>query len=314
LRFRLDFASCEDSFYSQGGFTCVDLGPFPAAGQSAIVACSGSDANVLFSNAVRGEGIFVLSTDTSEGLPAYISCSLTTDGGADIQKVAFDISGRDELYLQNSFGSLRLEACDELDCHLKVSYAYSVENAGYVEVSVNSLDRARKGNTQVLLPILGPSLIAPGSTVIASESETINICSNQVYSTTIYVEAVPPTGSTCVTSARFQFETSFDTTGMISSQAPDTTPSLAPSEIPIKIPSEAPSNMLSQKSSLPSDGPTTVPSVSPTEKCELDLETTCIPPPGASSCDVTPPAVVQCSGRPFEVSEKCAYCFNKLKR
>jgi hypothetical protein len=132
VRFRLDFASCGDSYYNQAGFTCADLGPFPAAGQSARVDCSDSDANVMFSNLVREKGTFGFFAVTSSGLPAYISCSLTTNDGSDIQKVAFDLSGGDELYLQNTFGSLRLEACDELDCHLNVSYFYLVGNEGNV--------------------------------------------------------------------------------------------------------------------------------------------------------------------------------------
>jgi hypothetical protein len=313
VRFRLDFASCGDSYYDQAGFTCADLGPFPAAGQSARVECSDSDANVMFSNLIREEDNFAFFADTSAGLPAYISCSLTTDDGSDVQKVAFDLSGGDELSLQNTFGSLRLEACDELDCHLNVSYSYSVENVGNVAVSVNSLDRTRNDNTQVLLPILGPRLIAPGSTVVASESETINLCSNQVYSTTINAEAVPPTASACLASASFQFETSFDTIGTMSFQAPTTISPLASSDIPNTVPSQAPSNIPSQTTSdfpsqipswFPSGGQATAPSASPTTQCEFDLETTCIPPPGASSCNVTTPAEVQCSGRPFEVSEK----------
>jgi hypothetical protein len=293
-RFRLDFASCGESYYNQAGFTCVDLGPFPPAGHSARVDCSDSDANVMFSNLVKEGNIFVFFADASSGLPAYIS-------------------GGDELYLQNTFGSLRLEACDELDCHLNVSYSYWVENEGNVAVSVNSLDRTRNHNTQVLLPILGPILIAPGSTVVASESETINICSNQVYSTTIKAEAVPPAASACTVSASFHFETSFDTIGTTTLQAPTTMPSLASIDIPSKFPSQAPSNIPSQTPSdflnqipslLPSGGQATVPSASMTTKCEFGLETTCIAPPGASSCNVTPPAVVKCSGRPFEVSEK----------
>ena len=43
---------------------------------------------------------------------------------------------------------------------------------------------------------------------------------------------------------------------------------------------------------------TTAPS---TEVCEFDLETTCIPPPGSTSCSAAPPPVAQCKGRPYEM-------------
>ena len=155
-----------------------------------------------------GDTVTLNANRGSNGLPESVTCMLFT-AGSDVpdQMFTMNLSSDDELYLQDTFGSFQLEACDVMDCMIEVTYAYTVVNTGQTDATVTTFTRERDDEILDLLAagMLDPVIIAPGSTGSAEEKELVNYCKDAVYFTKVDVDAVPPTGLSCPATANYEF-------------------------------------------------------------------------------------------------------------
>jgi len=156
-----------------------------------------------------GDTVTLNSNRGTNGLPEIVTCMIfTSENSEQAQEFVINLSADDELYLQDSFGSFQLEACNMMDCMVEVAYEYTVVNTGNTIANVTSFVRERDGDILDLLAsgLLEPTLIGPGSSGSASETELINYCQDSVYFTKVDVDAIPPTGLSCPASATYEFE------------------------------------------------------------------------------------------------------------
>jgi hypothetical protein len=147
-----------------------------------------------------------LSGNDGGPLPREVTCFIfVASSSSPVQTFTIDLSGEQGLFLLDTFGSFQLEACDELDCMVEVTYEYTVINTGGVEATIEKFEREREGD---ILDLTGevPAIVSPGSTISASETEIVNYCLDAVYFTEVTVEAVPESGGLiCPATADYQF-------------------------------------------------------------------------------------------------------------
>ena len=281
LRFKLEFCTCEEGENAQG-LSCTDEGALPGAGESARVTCTDTNDNLLFSQNIQDGSDVIMSGEG--GLPPMITCSVFSITGEILQSLTVDASGSTDLFLKDKFGSLTLEACDEQDCISEVTYIYTLQNNGAVDIEVTKFERDREGEIVDLLPEV--TTLVPGESFVTAETESIDVCEDASICTTITME--DSTGN-CGDTDEYCFE--------ISTEPRPPTPE--PTPVPTPDPTPAPSGTPTQP---PVPGATPVPTPSPTpaptapETCEFELEIEC------PNCNATPPPVAQCEGRPLAMS------------
>jgi hypothetical protein len=204
VRFRLEFCKCEEGRNTQGG-DCVDEDTLPPSGETVRITCADGDDTLLFSsNVMEGDDV----TITGDGaLPDAVTCSIFSTGGDLLQSFTIDTSGDTDLFLKDKFGSFTLESCDAQDCIMEVTYTFEAENTGSVPIEVTSFDRTRSGEQVDLLTELESTDIAPGESVSASETESIDTCVGSEYFTTLDMVAVSPDGLECPDEADYFFVT-----------------------------------------------------------------------------------------------------------
>lgn len=154
-----------------------------------------------------GDALTLMGNDIGP-LPEEVTCFIYVASDSNpVQSFTIDLSGEQELFLLDTFGSLQLEACDELDCMVEVTYAYTVINTGSVDATIEKFERERDGVVLDLLNSVELTVVSPGNTASSSETEFVNYCLDAVYYTVVTVEAVPETGGLiCPATAEYEFE------------------------------------------------------------------------------------------------------------
>lgn len=230
---------------------------------------------MLFSQNVEDGSDIILSDES--GLPPLIACSVFSATGEILQSFDIDSSGSTNLFLKDKFGSMTLEACNEQDCISTVTYTYTVENDGSVDIEVVKFEREREGEIADLLRE-DMALLLPGEFLVTAETESIDVCVDASVCTSVTMDDA--TGS-CGDTAEYCFELTIEPR--------------PPTQEPTPVPTQEPT-------STPTDDPTPAPTPKPTPaptvpgKCEFELEIEC------PNCNATPPPVAQCEGRPLAMS------------
>jgi hypothetical protein len=83
------------------------------------------------------------------------------------------------------------------DCLLDVTYTYTVENIGIADFNILIFNRTRNNETMNLVPLLDDTFLAIGDTTAVQETEEIDRCVAQSFSTKIDVKMVPTAESIC---------------------------------------------------------------------------------------------------------------------
>ncbi|CAB9511455.1 expressed unknown protein [Seminavis robusta] len=212
LRFSLEFCSCADSINTQEGFLldCYDLLPFPSSADNSVrVTCVAvADNALLFSSTIQDGDDVLIAAEVLDGdfLPEETSCSIFTKDGLLIQSFIINTSGNVDLALTNKFASLSLQACDTQDCRMEAKYSFVVSNTGMVPLTVTSLERARNGELENLLPDLESTQLAPGEVGRVGEAETADLCEGEDYFFTVLnYMAVTSNGDGCEGEADYFF-------------------------------------------------------------------------------------------------------------
>jgi len=226
----------------------------------------GSPLNVEPAVVPPGEQ-FTVTSPSGGDLPEWINCTIQGDSGV-IQENIIETSGFVTLNVQDKFGGLTLEACDDIDCIQELCYFYNFTNIGSTDMDITLIERYYNGETFDLLPFVPVNPLPVGETTFVEEKTTMNICQEQVSCVDIYTEASPELGGDiCFANDTYKI--------FITTPPPTPRPTLPPIQ------------------------PTAPPTPPPTTPCTIDFTTACIPPPPATDCSAIPPAVEQCQGRPL---------------
>lgn len=217
LRFKLtSYTFCNDSIHSQQqqhGILdeCLDLScnnSTPTLENVQISCFSHVDGtwDAFQSQLVVGD-TWTLRANRGYALPEQVTCRLSTSG-TPVQSVTVNLD--QDLFLQDSFGSLLLEACDDFDCQVPVTYEYTVLNAGEsAEITVTTWERERQDKVLDLLelPTATSVIISPNQTGSLLETEVINACRDAEIATTVSVKAVASSmGLPCSATTLHSFE------------------------------------------------------------------------------------------------------------
>eukprot|EP00980_Cylindrotheca_fusiformis_P009358 scaffold2047_cov129-Cylindrotheca_fusiformis.AAC.37 len=220
LKFKLVSSTCSESAHSQDEkFFCESTGEMmPSQGKQVRVSCtSGSGPpQILLHDHLTTIGTLVTVESTNGGLPDYLLCEVKTREGNELQQLALDTSGHEDLFLKNTFGMLQLDSCtvanrQSQSCTIPVQYRYSVSNVGSTFIDVVQVERTRNAEVLDLTP-QGPvtELRAgenePGDSVFMEEDDYVDICSPEPYRTTVLARSDPQLGGeSCVDMTNYVF-------------------------------------------------------------------------------------------------------------
>jgi hypothetical protein len=268
LKFRYVDCTCEESMNNQEGTACSDLSLFHPGAVN--VACVGGDGgptlHVSPENVMPRETLVLTDPDDSP-LPDEVVCTIT-DGTTTIQEFTFFTDPGKSLNLDNKFGSFELVSCSDetgvgLDCEVLLSYTYDIFNIGTGDMSLEHLNRTRNNVTDSLFDLLEVTNLISGQETSLTEKELTNICVQQLYKTTVSVDAEPENGVICDDDDVYTFTINQPPTEA-PSNSPSASPSASTSALPSPSPSAIPSNSHSvAPSALPSKPPIASPSVLP---------------------------------------------------
>lgn len=200
IKFQFVPSSCEGSRNDQDFvFSCEDVFPIPPE-EFVLVFCAGDDGKLVNVQpmVVNPLGIFVV-TGNDGGLPSGIECNVMSGSGETLQQISFHTAGQVPLSLYDTFGSLRVESCNDLTCIQELCYNYTISNSGSAQMEITVVDYNFNGVVEDLLELVptNKNPLLPGESTSFTEKFTINICSEGNFTTAIDVQADPPNGEMC---------------------------------------------------------------------------------------------------------------------
>jgi hypothetical protein len=128
-------------------------------------------------------------------LPDLIQCFVKDTSGDTLQTFTIGTTGFDDLFLKDIFGSLQLETCDSLNCLVRVTYVYTVQNDGNTQLEIVRLDRTREDMDDNVVNLVQDTSLQPNQKTPAEEPDTIDVCIEARIVTAVTVEGDPPSGS-----------------------------------------------------------------------------------------------------------------------
>jgi hypothetical protein len=184
VRFRYTGGDCSTSDNAQGDAVCIDSNEGPPADVGVLVSCSDGDVSLTQTLVSPGETVEVsASTDL---LPETLVCSVTSEDETIIYQ-ELEFSTQASFSAKNSFGSLEVEQCDDLDCIVDVTYSYTTTNAGEAPISITSLIRDRDGDVVDLTDQVDPKDLDVGESTVVEEPDQVDYCVASSITTSIDV-------------------------------------------------------------------------------------------------------------------------------
>jgi hypothetical protein len=83
------------------------------------------------------------------------------------------------------------------DCNVEVTYMYQLENVGGVSMDITELQRTRGDSTVDLINEVDPKFLAVGESTKVPETEIVDFCLDNTFTTTVTAKADPPAGVPC---------------------------------------------------------------------------------------------------------------------
>ena len=93
------------------------------------------------------------------------------------------------------------------DCDVEVTYMYQLENVGAVGMDITVLERTRGDSTVDLINEVESTFILPGLFVKVPETEIVDFCVANTFTTTVTAKADPPAGVPCEDTDMYTFNT-----------------------------------------------------------------------------------------------------------
>lgn len=202
--------SCGESSNAQGLF-CEDSGePFTSEHENVHVVCKhhtdGSSLTVSPSTVTPGESFAVSPLQGESSLPDQIECILIDSVGNKVQQVTIDTSGKIELHLKNTFGSLEVNGCDNVSCLEEISYTYTFQNVGTTDADIILANRDLNGGIFSLIHFLPRNPLAPGTTTSVTKKKMIDVCKGEEYTVKLNADGATNTGKRCEANDELRFE------------------------------------------------------------------------------------------------------------
>ena len=211
LKFRITECTCEDSRASHDNFSCTGDSPLPQDSNLTVSCVDGSDGSELDSWSVRFGDVIEVKGPNDSALPDMTNCTVTDDAQAELQVITINTSGDVGLFLKDKFGILELEGCqvgdDTKDCIVPIVYSYEVNNLGITNAFITDLERTRESTTLGLVDrVLSQQDFFENYVGTVVEEDTIDICLDGVYNTSVRAEITTPQGETCSDDDKYEFE------------------------------------------------------------------------------------------------------------
>ena len=213
LQFKVIDSTCADSKNSQGqNFVCTDSSvPFPSSGPVNIVCLDASNGQTMLSTTVNVGDLFNLQDTALGHLPAVTTCTISDQNNNQLQVLTLDTSGDVDLFLKDTYGALELEGCDvsgqaPQECIANLTYSYVIQNIGTANMTINVVDVTHNGTTVSLLNMVPDTNLAPGDVTTVVDMQTVDLCLEGLYETTLNVSATPPSGFPCHGNASYVFQ------------------------------------------------------------------------------------------------------------
>ena len=93
------------------------------------------------------------------------------------------------------------------DCDVEVTYMYQLENVGAVSMDITELQRTRGDSTDDLINEVAPTFLDVGESTQIIETEVVDFCVANTFTTTVTAKADPPAGVPCEDRDMYTFDT-----------------------------------------------------------------------------------------------------------
>ena len=211
LKFRITECTCEDSRASYDNFSCTGDSPLPQDSNLTVSCVDGSDGSELDSWSVRFGDVIEVKGPNDSALPDMTNCTVTDDAQAELQVITINTSGDVGLFLKDKFGILELEGCqvgdDTKDCIVPIVYSYEVNNLVIENAFITDLERTRESTTLGLVDrVLSQQDFFENYVGTVVEEDTIDICLDGVYNTSVRAEITTQQGETCSDDDKYEFD------------------------------------------------------------------------------------------------------------
>jgi hypothetical protein len=102
--------------------------------------------------------------------------------------------------------------CDDIpgrstDCDVEVTYMYTLDNIGGVSMDITELERTRGDSTVDLINEVNPKFLLVGESTKVTETEVVDFCLPNTFTTTVTAKADPPAGVPCESTDMYEFTT-----------------------------------------------------------------------------------------------------------
>jgi len=281
--------TCGQSMNTQSGATCEDFNGGPPTSGEGRIQCDDGKGSTLYEGTVAMGSEFTV-VGKNRQLPETLVCVMEDNNGSVLQTLTLNTGGNEDLYLKDKFGSLQVEACDDLDCTVDIVYEYKVTNTGPTALTVTMLDRDRGGETVSLVNKINDPDLSPGEFTTVPEDDVVDVCVNGIYVTTAETAGSSASGGAASDDDEYDFGISGASSRPTSRPTPN--PTLGPTPNPTPGPTPRPT--VPAATLRPTREPTYEPTPQPTGASDITLQLTCTDDDGTDCDDIQTPKH-QCS-------------------
>ena len=218
---------------------CKDKNGGPSRNGSARVKCEDGNNRVLYNRVVDVGDEFEVEGRNGGDLPETLECTISDDG-EDLQTLTINTGGNVDLFLKDQFGSLQLEACDDQDCTVPITYYHKITNTGETDLEVTNLDVLRPGSDSIsAIGLIPDTDLSPGESTIVKEPAVLDVCVDATIMTNTDVDGVSPDGTTVTDDDDYVVSVTGNTRRPTGS--PTRSPTPGPSPEPTRMPTDPPS-------------------------------------------------------------------------
>ena len=91
------------------------------------------------------------------------------------------------------------------DCDVEVTYMYNLQNVGGVSMDITEVQRTRGDSTVDLIREVDPKFLLVGEFTKVTETEVVDFCVDNTFTTTVTAKADPPAGVPCEGTDMYKF-------------------------------------------------------------------------------------------------------------
>lgn len=153
---------------------------------------------------------FDVDVPMDQELPYSLECTLSDSiTGVVVQRTIIGMGSSLDgpVQLKNTFGSLQIEGCDNVQCLQHVDLEYAVQNDGASDMWIDSLQRKFDGDDQKeeIKHLLTTNPLASGDTDLVRETTVLDLCQGVDLQVHVNLDGSPDNGPPCAQSASYSF-------------------------------------------------------------------------------------------------------------